>query len=540
MALQNLRIVEVKLSTTGGEALYKLRGDLGQGAGDEPISEPMLKAEFAGLGSSVDFDGNITFIGLDGSIKTAYGLYQPDPSEPMAVSLQSLMPSDIIDTSGITGGSFVALAEADQVAIQDFNVIVDYAYSSPVLAYSASASAPASSEDTVTSGEDNVTGSSSATVTPLDDNSEDGIVGYLQDLSEGDICDAFTNDIAPEQQMLDDMIALINQDNGADEQFATDITEAMENYLEAAHPALVQAIVGMIDMMDKSNEELVEWSVLKAARDLMEARKAGLDTCLDERRDQGLAKVLNRIAAIAAPGTALTYADILALPDQAQHTVTVEMSDGTASGKIQSTVDITSLVKGLKHLAQVRNDADDVFVEDTQTATREWSEAFKSEFLFKYDGQRAANQRDVDYADSVEGGGDGSAGSGGISVGQLVGEERVYVLATDQTDNVSGVATPAYWAADSTTPGEQQDNYQSWSIQAKDASGVDVPSGLYTGDADHENRVKVGDAFPALSSTQGGVAIAALKFGGGFAELVEAIKWKHGMKLDNSGDFIEV
>jgi len=538
MALQNFRITHVKLDGMGGEAKYKFSGDLG--SGDQALSYQDIQGEFASLGSSIDFDGNVTFMGLDNSLKTAYNMYQPG-SDVYEITLGSLLPSDIIDTAGMAtdqmhelgGSSFPGTA---QVPVVEMYVIVDYAYSSPVLAYSASASGPTPSEDTVTSGEDNVTGSSNASVAGLDDNSENGIVGYLQDLNEGDICDAFTNDIAPEQQLLDDMIALINADNGADEQFATDITEAMEDYLEAAHPALVQAIVGMIDMMDKSNEELVEWSVLKTARDLMEARKAGLDTCLDERRDAGLDKVLTRLDAIASPGQPLTRAAILALPVQSQHTVTVEMDNGNG-GVIQSTVDITSLVKAIKHLRDVRQDQDDLFVENTQKATREWSEAFKSEFLFKYDGQRTANQRDVDHADAEAGGG---AGSGGISVGQVIGEERVYVLATDQTDNVSGVATPAYWAADSTTPGEQQDNYQSWSIQPKDASGANILSGLYSGDADHAGRVKVGDAFPALSSTQGGVAIATLPFGGGFAELVEAIKWKHGMKLDVNGDFKEV
>ena len=370
-----------------------------------------------------------------------------------------------------------------------------------------------SAEDTVSSGEDNVSAPGNASVTPLDDNDDNGIVGYLQDLAEGQICDAFTQDIQPEQDLIDNMIALINADNGADEQFATDITEAMEDYLESAHPAMVQAIVGMIEMLDASNEELVEWSVLKRARDLMELRKAELDTCLDERRDEGFDKVVSRLAAIAAPGQQLqTVADFIALAAQAApHTVTVEMADG-AGGTIQSTVDITSLVKGLKRLQDVRTQKDADFLLATQEATEEWSEAFKAEFLFKYDGRRVANQRDVDYADATEG-----VGNHSVALGVEIGEERVYVLATDQTDNVSG-AVAAYWAADPF----KDDNYQSWSIKAHDQNGAEVASGNYAG-TDHEDRVKVGDQFPgALNSstvfTQGGVDISGEIFGGGLAE----------------------
>ena len=54
--------------------------------------------------------------------------------------------------------------------------------------------------------------------------------------------------------------------------------------------------------------------ILKRARDLMELRKAELDTCLDERRDEGFDKVVSRLAAIAAPGQQLqTVADFIAL-----------------------------------------------------------------------------------------------------------------------------------------------------------------------------------------------------------------------------------
>ena len=88
------------------------------------------------------------------------------------------------------------------------------------------------------------------------------------------------------------------------------------------------------------------------------------------------------------------------------------------------------------------------------------------------------------------------------------------------------------------------DNYQSWSIKAHDLSGAEVASGNYAGTS-HEDRVKVGDQFPgALNSstvfTQGGVDISGEIFGGGLAELKEAIMWKHGLKLDAQGDFEEV
>ena len=185
-------------------------------------------------------------------------------------------------------------------------------------------------ENTNDSGENQVTGSASVSTFVDNPAQGEGIVGPLSNLADQAICNEFTTTLAPEQQLLDDIISIINTDNGDDAVFVESVTSAMEDYLDEAHPAMVQAIYSMIEMVHLSNEELVEWSVLKAARDAMEARKAELETCLDDKRDEGLNKVLNRLGALVSGTTVdLAYLEGLQSPATASvDVVSIADTDG--------------------------------------------------------------------------------------------------------------------------------------------------------------------------------------------------------------------
>ena len=318
--------------------------------------------------------------------------------------------------------------------------------------------------DTLTSAGDNAS-SNAASVTPLDDNSEDGIVGHLHDLLENDICDAFANDIAPEQQMLDDMISLINVDNGADAQFAEDITDAMESYIEAAHPALVQSMLGMIEMLHNSNEELVEWSFLKHMRDLVEARRAALDTCLDDQKSLGLDKVLNRLFAQVGASVTVTEADLVASPPTGgvtegdgtngfavgEYFVDVNHPDGSG-GYIAAKIPVTSMRKALLNLSNKRTVAETAFNDARDAAAVNWSEDFKNEFLFEYDSLRTANAQDASFDNT-------------ITIGDQLGQSAVYAIASDTSDDVASAE------AEYDTAGSTDDDYPTGakSVMARDA-----------------------------------------------------------------------
>ena len=225
-----------------------------------------------------------------------------------------------------------------------------------------------------------------ASVRPLDDNSEDGIIGHLHDLGDGAICDSFIADFR-RAELLDEMVALINMDNGADAQFAESITDAMEDYIESAHPALVQSMLGMIEMLHNSNEELVEWSILKQMRDLVELRRQELDTCLDDQKTIGLDKVLSRLFA-QVDGVQVGESDLVASPlpaggpvkegdgsngfNAGQFFVDVNHPDGEG-GYIAAKIEVTAMRKALMNLAAKRTAAGLAFDSARDAAAVQWS-----------------------------------------------------------------------------------------------------------------------------------------------------------------------
>jgi len=381
--------------------------------------------------------------------------------------------------------------------------------------------AAAQAFDTFTSADDGAS-NSPASVAPLDDNAEDGIIGHLQDLLENDICDALTSDIAPEQQLIDDMIALINVDNGADAQFAEDVTDAMEGYIEAAHPALVQSMLAMVEMLHNSNEELVEWSYLKHMRDLVEIRRAALDTCLDDQKTLGLAKVLNRLFAQVGGTTVVSEADLVASPptggvtegdgtngfSAGQFFVDVNHPDGNG-GYITAKIPVTSIRKALLNLAAKRLAAATAFDDARDAAAVDWSEDFKNEFLFEYDSLRTANAQDASFDNT-------------ITIGDQLGQSAVYAIASDTSDDVASAE------AEYDTAGSTDDDYPTGakSVMARDASDAEL------------SRVSVGGVFPANSVDQSGASLAGKTFGGGFDELRVQILIKHSLK-EVSGNLVE-
>ena len=460
------------------------------------------------------------------------------------------------------GAEVVQLVEFNGPSFMDFTELYSVGGSS-------SSSSSSSMADTFASDADATGGS--ATIAELEDNAEDGIAGYVHNLSPTAMCDEFTDALSDEQQLLDDAIVLFNTDNGSDQQFMEQVTDAFENYINEAHPVIVQVMVGVLSALHSSSEKMVAWSALESARDTILNRKADLDVCLDQMELTTITKILSRFTmniegqnGTAASPIDKAYVQSLIPDGQGKYKIALVMNDGQgaiADGSYPSTqkvldVDVTALRKALD-AADTRlhgvGGADDVFQGELDEATEEWSEAFNADAAFIYDSRRAANAQDVAYYNDAQ---DGLArrtedrvfGEGGdvipmttpIAENHQLGEEMVYWLSSDASGDVA--SDDPNWSASGTS----QDDYALKEFSPRDITGAEITPGL---------KVPVGDQLPAGTVIQavrdGGQAQKAgtvtvsvdaglKKFGGGFEELEKAILLRHSLKKDPvSGEYSE-
>ena len=430
------------------------------------------------------------------------------------------------------------------------------------LSGSGSSSSGGSAEDTMTSGEDSTGGS--ATVTDLDENAEDGIVGLVSNLVDQQLANELAEDIAIEQQLIDDAIALMNTDNGNDMEYLEAVTEAFENYLEQAHPAQVQLIVGVLAALHDLMEEAVEWSALESARDKIELRKVEVDNALDSMELQTLNKILNRFAQNNQGATVdKAFIQGLLADSSGDYLIGLYHNDGTysyadgvavgggaAGAAIVFQVKVTALRKALDDMDAMKLAQDPIFEQALDDAAVAWSQDFKADFAFVYDSSRVANDKDVAYyMDStinsdtgIEVGierrlADGVVDGGGdaidvVSGSTQLGGEGVYWLSTE-TDDVA-VNDPSTDTATGTA-----DDYSAFQFQPRAADGSDIGAPIGVGGqlppGTAVQQVRDGGQLHHSGGTTPSTAFVDVSnkfFRGGFAELEQAILLKHSLKKD--------
>lgn len=254
----------------------------------------------------------------------------------------------------------------------------------------------------------------------FDDNPNNKIPGLVSDLSDGELTQKFIDDLSQEQELIDQIVAHMNEDNGSDAQFLQAVEDAFSQ-LSDPHPAYVQFIVGLMFAFHDGITAQEEWGIFKRNLEDVYNRRTASSQSLSEKKKNLIDSMATSLWDVQQVPSSFDSDFIMSLSPQTDKRYVItfyvdslgqyQVSEGDLSGTVQqpAVVDATEIRKIVERVESTEARLAQELDSSVEESRLYWKKTFDVDVAFLYNSKRLSQGADVtlgltNYGDRFAGG----------------------------------------------------------------------------------------------------------------------------------------